>query len=320
MLTVNTLSEQQNFQKKNGERQFMSFDKTLVYPGNIYFAHDPEFPLRVWVEREQGNNRMHRHEFCECIFVTGGRAMHHSGNALPQAIGAGDILVIPIGGKHRFSAVENLSVVNLLFDPSRLPSLLMELYSKPAYRELFMRNINYYADRSYPHFQPEAEKFSEMCEYLDRIAEVNFIKGMHCYKLGLFMVLMSMICDANLHGAANDSADHAPWDMLKVSAYLERNFARRISLDELLKLTGMSRATLMRHFHAAFGVTPIAYLRRVRLKNAAHLLVNSEYTLQEISLKTGFFSDSYFFREFRRSYGATPNEYRRNNAKTPSTQ
>ena len=308
MLTVNTLSEQKNFQKKNGERQFMSFDKTLVYPGNIYFAHDPEFPLRVWVEREQGNNRMHRHEFCECIFITAGEAMHHSSNVAPQFIRQGDVLVIPIGGEHNFSSVQNLSVVNLLFDPARLPSLLMELYTQPAYREIFLRNISYYANRNYPHFHPEEQKFSEMLEHLERLSNVNFIKGMHCYKLGLFMVLMSMICDAN-HPQKERTAP-APWDIMKVSAYLERHFARKIYLEELLKLTGMSRSTLMRHFHAAFGVTPIAYLQRVRLKNAAHLLINSQYSLQEISLKTGFPSESYLFRAFRKSYGATPSEYR----------
>ena len=287
----------------------MSFYETLVYSDNTYFANDPEFPLRVWMEHEQGNNRMHRHEFCECIFITAGEAIHNSGNAPPQPIRKGDILVIPIGGEHNFSSVQNLSVANLLFDPARLPSLLMELYAKPAYRELFMRNISYYANRNYPHFHPDEQKFSEMQEYLERLAQVNFVKGIHCYKLGLFMVLMSMICDStNIH---ENQDNHAALDIAKVSAYLERNFARKIYLEELLKLTGMSRATLMRHFHAAFGVTPIAYLQRVRLKNAAHLLINSQYSLQEISMKTGFPSDSYFFRAFRKAYSATPIEYRR---------
>lgn len=287
----------------------MSFYETLVYSDNTYFANDPEFPLRVWMEHEQGNNRMHRHEFCECIFITAGEAIHNSGNAPPQPIRKGDILVIPIGGEHNFSSVQNLSVANLLFDPARLPSLLMELYAKPAYRELFMRNISCYANRNYPHFHPDEQKFSEMQEYLERLAQVNFVKGIHCYKLGLFMVLMSMICDStNIHETQDN---HAALDIAKVSAYLERNFARKIYLEELLKLTGMSRATLMRHFHAAFGVTPIAYLQRVRLKNAAHLLINSQYSLQEISMKTGFPSDSYFFRAFRKAYSATPIEYRR---------
>ena len=287
----------------------MSVDKTLVYSDNIYFAHDPEFPLRVWMEHEQGNNLMHSHEFCECIFIIAGQAVHNSGNTPPHPIRKGDILVIPIGCEHNFSSVQNLSVANLLFDPNRLPSLLMELYAKPAYRELFMRNKIYYANRDYPHFHPEEQKFSEMQEYLERLAHVNFVKGMHCYKLGLFMVLMSMICDStNIH---ENQDSHAALDIAKISAYLERNFSRKIYLEELLKLTGMSRATLMRHFHAAFGVTPIAYLQRVRLKNAAHLLINSQYSLQEISMKTGFPSDSYFFRAFRKAYAVTPIEYRR---------
>ncbi|MBO7327225.1 MAG: helix-turn-helix domain-containing protein [Lentisphaeria bacterium] len=287
----------------------MSFDKTLVYSDNIYFAHDPEFPLRVWMEHEQGNNRMHCHEFCECIFITAGQAIHNSNNAPSQPIRQGDILVIPIGGEHNFSSVQNLSVANLLFDPSRLPSLLMELYAKPAYRELFMRDMSYYANRNYPHFHPDEQKFAEMQEYLERLANVNFVKGMHCYKLGLFMVLMSMICDSNNIHETQES--RAALDIVKVSAYLERHFARKIYLEELLKLSGMSRATLMRHFHAAFGVTPIAYLQRIRLKNAAHLLINSQYSLQEISIKTGFSSDSYFFRAFRKAYAVTPIEYRR---------
>ena len=73
----------------------------------------------------------------------------------------------------------------------------------------------------------------------------------------------------------------------------------------------MSNATLMRHFKASLGCTPMEYLRNLRLEHAAELLVNSSISIKEIADNSGFLSDAYFFRSFKKHYGVTPVEFRR---------
>ena len=102
-----------------------------------------------------------------------------------------------------------------------------------------------------------------------------------------------------------------PLDIPKLTAYLERNFQQEIYLDDLAKRSGMSSATLLRHFRAALGVTPMVYLRNLRLRHAAELLLGTDFGLKEIADRSGFSWMPYFFKSFKDCYGVSPLEYRR---------
>ena len=122
------------------------------------------------------------------------------------------------------------------------------------------------------------------------------------------MAVLSRLCD--VWKTCSDEGS-VPLDIPKLTAYLEHRFQQKIYLDELTKLAGMSRATLMRHFHAALGVTPMIYLRNLRLRHAAELLLETDLSLKEIADQSGFVSMPYFFRIFKSCYGEPPQEYRR---------
>jgi len=72
----------------------------------------------------------------------------------------------------------------------------------------------------------------------------------------------------------------------------------------------ISKMQLYRKLKSLAGMTPAEFIKRIRLKHAADMLVGSQYTVSEIIYKTGFNSKSYFFREFKKIYQYAPNEYR----------
>ncbi len=72
----------------------------------------------------------------------------------------------------------------------------------------------------------------------------------------------------------------------------------------------ISKMQLYRKLKALTGMTPSEFIKRVRLKFAAEMLLTSKYTVSEIFYKTGFNSKSYFFREFKKVYQCAPSEYR----------
>lgn len=72
----------------------------------------------------------------------------------------------------------------------------------------------------------------------------------------------------------------------------------------------MSKMQLYRKLKALAGMTPAEFIKRVRLKHASDMLLNSQFTVSEIIYKTGFNSKSYFFREFKKIYQCAPNDYR----------
>ncbi|SDJ34188.1 Two component regulator propeller [Pedobacter sp. ok626] len=72
----------------------------------------------------------------------------------------------------------------------------------------------------------------------------------------------------------------------------------------------ISKMQLYRRLKSLAGMTPAEFIKRIRLKHAADMLIASQYTVSEIFYRTGFNNKSYFFREFKKIYNCAPNEYR----------
>ncbi len=280
------------------------------------FRFDPNFPLRVKLELPQITTVSHQHEFCECIFVFRGQGMHQSGNHAPVPIRRGNVIVIPPGGHHAYTqASKDLNIINLMFDTSHLPPVLLELYSDPAYKQIFLRDSAAFPEQDFPMTKLAENDFAELETMLHYLARTGSTAGNHCYKLGLFMAVLSRLCE--LWKVSPDEIA-VPLDIPKLTAYLESNFQQEIYLDDLAKRSGMSRATLLRHFHAALGVTPMIYLRNLRLRHAAELLLRTDLNLKEIADQSGFARMPYFFKSFKDCYGISPLEYRRSGAGNPA--
>ena len=272
------------------------------------FQVDPGFPLRVKEELPQPVTVRHRHEFCECIFVFRGQGMHQSEDHEPVPIRRGNVIVIPPGGHHAYTRVsKDLNIINLMFDTSHLPPVLLELYSDPVYKQIFLRDSTAFPEQDFPMTKLAENDFSELETMLHYLARTGSTAGNHCYKLGLFMAVLSRLCEL---WKVRPDETAVPLDIPKLTAYLDGHFQQEIYLDDLAKRAGMSRATLLRHFRAALGVTPMIYLRNLRLRHAAELLLKTGFNLKEIADQSGFSRMPYFFKAFKACYGVSPLEYR----------
>ena len=74
----------------------------------------------------------------------------------------------------------------------------------------------------------------------------------------------------------------------------------------------MSRVTLYRRIQELTGMTPTDFIRDIRLKKAAHLLIQSpKATTRDIAFKVGFADPKNFSRRFKEKFGMLPTEYRK---------
>jgi len=92
---------------------------------------------------------------------------------------------------------------------------------------------------------------------------------------------------------------------------LERSLREPISPAWLAAQVGLSERQLGRLFQAEFGCPPTAYIRLTRLRYARWLLQNSNETVTEVALRTGFADCAHFIRQFRSEFGETPGALRR---------
>jgi AraC-like DNA-binding protein len=94
-------------------------------------------------------------------------------------------------------------------------------------------------------------------------------------------------------------------------AHINAQPAEKLSVQAAAKLAGMNVPQFMRAFKQVAGMTLVAYLNHVRLANAARLLLESDRPIATVAVDTGFSDQSYFDKRFRRAFGRTPKDFRR---------
>jgi AraC-like DNA-binding protein len=83
------------------------------------------------------------------------------------------------------------------------------------------------------------------------------------------------------------------------------------TVQQLAAGVGLSRSRFSVLFSQLVGESPQSYVTRTRMQRAGRLLQEQGSSLTDIALATGYESDSSFSKAFRRQYGKTPGQYRR---------
>ena len=81
------------------------------------------------------------------------------------------------------------------------------------------------------------------------------------------------------------------------------------NVDRLAELLCLGRTTVYNRTKSIMGVSPNIYIQNERLRIAAKLLLEGEYTVSEISEKVGFSDSTYFYKCFKNKYGIAPSKY-----------
>jgi AraC family transcriptional regulator len=101
------------------------------------------------------------------------------------------------------------------------------------------------------------------------------------------------------------------WQVVRVRDYVDGNLHRPIHVRDLCAVARLSPAHFSRKFKLSFGETPLAYVNRMRLKKACHLMITSKATLSEIALRAGFSDQAHLCRQFKRAFSQSPATWRR---------
>ena len=101
--------------------------------------------------------------------------------------------------------------------------------------------------------------------------------------------------------------------MQKAIRYMEDNIGERITLKDIAGYVNFSPVYFHNVFKDYMGRTPGAYLAEIRIKKAKEYLLTTDLSLEEIALRCGFKSHSYFAYCFKRSEGITPTAFKKKN-------
>ncbi|MCD8739190.1 AraC family transcriptional regulator [Mucilaginibacter roseus] len=98
----------------------------------------------------------------------------------------------------------------------------------------------------------------------------------------------------------------------RVFEYMNANFHKQITLDDVSKIANMPSASFSRFIRKRTGSTFISSLNEIRLGHVSRMLIDTTHSVSEIAYKCGFNNMANFNRTFKNKKGCTPNEFRDN--------
>ncbi len=152
-------------------------------------------------------------------------------------------------------------------------------------------------------------------DYLTKPFNVSFLKAR------VKNVLEQRLRLQNLYSTGNiaEISDNEPLSisnkdqkfMFQVIEFVKENMSKSdFSVDELGRLMYMSRASFFNKLKNITGVSPVVFIRDMRLNAAAELIKNEDMLIKEICFEVGFNDLKYFGKCFKTKFNATPAEYR----------
>lgn len=96
-----------------------------------------------------------------------------------------------------------------------------------------------------------------------------------------------------------------------ISLYIELHYMESLYLDHMAEICETSPKYFSNYFKKTFGVNYVEYLNKVRLSHARKFLRNSDMSIAEIGEKIGYLNSSTFTTTFKKYYGISPSEFRK---------
>lgn len=90
--------------------------------------------------------------------------------------------------------------------------------------------------------------------------------------------------------------------------HIRNNLAEPLSVDDLAAQAGLSRAAFDRHFKATTTLSPLQYIKALRLNTAA-AFITTGVDISHAAAQVGYLSPSQFSREFKRQFRSTPRQW-----------
>ena len=118
-------------------------------------------------------------------------------------------------------------------------------------------------------------------------------------------------CEYAGSSPCEDIAKKDGFIMDSMALFIERNYMEDLTLEKMVKLAHMNRKKFCAAFKDRLGETFITYLNKTRVRKAAEFLNNPDISISEIAHLVGYKNIVHFGRVFKKFYGLSPTEYRK---------
>jgi AraC-type DNA-binding domain-containing proteins len=291
--------------------------KNMKFQSRDYFRQGEAFYMNRFEEYTKENYTYHSHDFVEICYVCSGNGYHIVDGREYKVI-KGDLFIINCDVSHTFyktSPNESLITFNIVFKPCFFDGILINfndfnsLTLSYLFKDVFRDDNHLKEDlRLAVTEQKDMDLLMENMYkeyYLELDGYMNIIRA---YMVELVVKIMRYF---KTRSVSDESVSRNPIVITLIIDYLNENYSRKVSLNEIALNSFLSKNYLCKFFKKATGTTLHEYIQQIRVNEACTLLDTSSKTVVDIALEVGFSDYKSFNSVFKRQRGMTPKEYRK---------
>jgi AraC-like DNA-binding protein len=165
-------------------------------------------------------------------------------------------------------------------------------------------------DYSQYHFSNDAEIAETINKIIRNCSSSDKAKNIYA-DLSLKELLIRLVQSQHLKRVEMDKTDQKNSSRQHfLLDYIHGHLSDKLGVDALSRKAHMSRNEFFKWFRLQFGISPLEYINRERIKLAKQLLGSRNTTVTEAAYQCGFTDVNYFVRLFKKSEGITPGTFK----------
>lgn len=255
----------------------------------IHLNDDINVDFREW---ERGDYQLHYHDYFEMEIVISGSGSQIL-NDEEFKLTKGDVFLMRPLDFHKIHS-DGIGFASINVNPSCLPKwIITELHS------IKRQFVYHLSDEDFDIFINLTKLLYK--NYSDKNDDAFLIKSTTATLL--FSLFLKQIKNKILD---NDVVS-------KIIYYLQKDyrFTKKISLDEIANYVGYSKYYTSSIFHKKYGIAIQDFIINLRIEYAKKLILETNYSITEISMESGFSSMSNFYSIFQKMVGCTPLKFKK---------
>lgn len=232
------------------------------------------------------------------LAIGGGSIRYGIGNHFGEAT-AGDIVLCPPNMEFHRTMLTPLSFFFVKFD-------YVEMETDSEERITYVLSHLF----RYKFTTPEQDRLKNNFRYLLNLSSLKDKRYTLKWSSHFLNDIWMMFCMEAETLSQFDKIVHDPV-MKDAKHWIDQHACSNVKLKEYAKTLKMHPVQFTRRFQAVFDMTPSQYLSSIRMEKAKSLLVQSEYTIEQIALLCGYDNGYYFSRMFTKYTKINPSKYRK---------
>lgn len=267
------------------------------FPIQHYFV-DPSFPRYIMP--------LHWHNEFEMIYIRQGKLKIFLNN-IEYTANEGDVLFISGGTLHRAVPFTGCIYECVVFDLKMLCK-----HSAGVIREKIMPILSGITEiERIIRIGDSPNILEAVCRLCSCLQSEEAGYELEVYSI-IFSILYLIHVEGRLHSPEKDDCTpRRRQTIITLIAWIEKNYAEKITLSHLAKISDINEKYLCRFFREFTGYTPTDYVNRLRIERACFEISVNGKSVTEAALDCGFCDMSYFSKTFKKYKGISPKEFKK---------